>query len=142
MTAKINGTVSPDQFLTGNLNFYTVRTTLDIRPSATRDINDEAQVRLDKLVETISMRAQPIIMGGVTVSTEQKSTVTDLPAVAGMSGTTVTVYTVRFAVEHNMIWEVNGGNPTLAESLNGVAGFVFDYPTTDNNVAVSLNTLL
>lgn len=142
MVDKINGVVSPDQFLTGDLNFYTVRTTLDIRPSATKDIKDEAQHRLDKLVETISTRAQPIIMGAVKMTMEAKSSIADLPSAAAVSGTEVAVYTVRFAVEHNLTWEVTGNNPTLAETLNGVAGFVFDYPTTENNVSVTLATLL
>lgn len=139
---KIHGTSNPGQFLTGNLNFYTIRTTLDIRPSADKDPHDPAQSRLDKLVAVISTRAQPIILGGVQVTTEPKSSVTDLPAASAVQGSDVTVYTIRFAIEHNQAWEVNGNNPNLAETLNGVEGFVHAYPTTDNNVAVATAVLL
>lgn len=139
---KIHGTTNPGQFLTGNLNFYTIRTTLDIRPSAAKDPHDDAQARLDKLVAAVSTRAQPIILGAVTAVDEQKSSITDLPAASAASGSTVTVYTIRFAIEHNMAWEVNGNNPTLAETLHGVDGFVFTYPTTDNNVSVTMGALL
>lgn len=139
MTQKINGVAFPGQHLTGGLNYYTIRTTLDIRPSASHDIADAAQARLNKLVETISLRAQPVIMGTVKESVEQKSAITDLPVVAGMSGTTVTVYTFKFAIEHNLAWEVDGNNPTLAESLDGVAGFVYTVPTTGNNVSVTFS---
>lgn len=137
MTQKVHGVSFPGQHLTGGLNYYTVRTVLDIRPSADKDLNDAAQKRLNKLVETISLRAQPVIMGKVVESVEAKADITDLPAVAGMSGTDVTVYTLKFAIEHNLAWEVEGNNPTLAESLDGVEGFVFTVPTTGNNVSVT-----
>ncbi len=132
MTEKVNGTSFAGQFLTGGLNFYKVRTTLDIR--ATGVLSDASQKRLDKLVETISTRAQPVILSAVTESTETDPA--DLPSASG----SVTVYTLSFAIEHNMAWEVAGSkNPDLAESLDGIEGFVYDIAlTTDNNVAVAL----
>jgi hypothetical protein len=44
-----------------------------------------------------------------------------------------------FAIEHALAWEVEGSsNPSLAESLNGIAGFVYDIAdTTGNNVAIA-----
>lgn len=137
MTQKVNGVSFPGQHLTGGLNYYTVRTLLDIRPSADKDINDAAQKRLNKLVETISLRAQPVIMGKVVESVEAKADITDLPAVAALPDGNVTVYVLKFAIEHNLAWEVEGNNPTLAECLDGVEGFVFTVPTTGNNVAVT-----
>ncbi len=137
MTQKVHGVSFPGQHLSGGLNYYTVRTTLDIRPSADKDLNDAAQKRLNKLVETISLRAQPVIMGRVVESVEAKADVIDLPAVSALPGTDVTIYVLKFAIEHNFAWEVEGNNPTLAESLNGVEGFVFTVPTTANNVAVT-----
>lgn len=134
MTDKVNGTSFAGQFLTGGLNFYKVRTTLDIR--ATGVISDASQKRLDKLVETISLRAQPVIMSQVTSAV---ATADDLAAIPGaVSGNTI--YVLSFAIEHNMAWEVQGSsNPTLAESLDGIEGFVFDIAVTDdNNVAVAL----
>lgn len=132
MVTKINGMSAAGQFLTGGLNFYKVRTSLDIR--ATGVISDASQKRLDKLVQTISLRAQPVIMSAVTTSTETSPS--DLPGVTGST----TVYTLSFAIEHNMAWEVSGSaNPTLAETLDGVEGFVYDIGvTTSNNVAVAL----
>ncbi|MNK29864.1 hypothetical protein D3C87_482670 [compost metagenome] len=133
MTEKVNGTSFAGQFLTGGLNFYKVRTTLDIR--ATGVVGDASQKRLDKLVETISTRAQPVIMSAVTTTTETAPA--DLP---GAGAGAVTVYTLSFAIEHNMAWEVAGSkNPDLAESLDGVEGFVYDIATTnDNNVSAAL----
>lgn len=132
MTEKVNGVVAAGQHLTGGLNFYKIRTTLDIR--ATGVISDESQKRLDKVVETISTRAQPVIMSAVTTSVETNPA--DLPGATG----SVNVYTLSFAIEHNQAWEVeNSVYPTLAESLDGIEGFVFDIAVTnDNNVAVEL----
>ncbi|MNW11063.1 hypothetical protein D3C71_2084190 [compost metagenome] len=61
----------------------------------------------------------------------------DLPASGGVA---VDVYTLKFAIEHNKAWEVQGSpNPSLAECLNGIEGFVFELGvTTGNNVAVAL----
>uniref|UniRef100_UPI0013B3DF43 hypothetical protein n=1 Tax=Escherichia coli TaxID=562 RepID=UPI0013B3DF43 len=102
-----------------------------------------AQKRLDKLVETISTRAQPIIMGAVEMTMEDKDSITDLPAVSAVSGDEGAVYTFRCAIEHDQAWEVTGGNnPTIEESLHGVAGFVYDIPTNGNNVAVKMTVLL
>ena len=127
MVQKINGTTLAGQFLTGGLNFYKVRTTLNILP--TGDLSDESQARLDKLVEAISLRAQPVILSGVTSASETNPS--DL-ASGGM------VYTLSFAIEHNMAWEVQGSaNPTLAETLDGVAGFEYDGISA-GNVSVAL----
>lgn len=128
MTEKVNGTSFAGQFLTGGLNFYKVRTTLDIR--ATGVIGDASQKRLDKLVETISTRAQPVILSAVTSAVEAAPT--------DLVGTNVTVYTLSFAIEHNMAWEVAGSkNPDLAESLDGIEGFVNDGVAI-GNVSVQL----
>ena len=132
MTQKVHGTVAAGQALTGGLNFYTVRTSLDIR--ATGAIDDASQKRLDKLVETISLRAQPVILSAVTTTTETSPA--DLPGATG----SVTVYTLKFAIEHNQAWEMQDSkNPSLGETLDGIEGFVYDIATTTaNNVSVTL----
>lgn len=143
MTKKINGFSGAGQFLTGGLNFYTVVTTLDIRPDASKGTDaqgvdqfgyyeaTEAQKRLDKLVETISTRAQPVIMNSVVATTATAADADVLDVAVGGA-----VYKMTFAIEHNMAWEVSGSaNPTLAESLDGVAGFENDGVAA-GNVAV------
>jgi hypothetical protein len=142
MVEKVHGTSFPGQALTGNLNFYAIRTLLDIRPSAAKDPNDPAQKRLNKLIETISLRAQPVILGSVEVATELRSSNVDLPSRTDTvtypgTSTEVPVYTLIFAIEKNWAWEVVGvANPTLAESLNAVEGFVYEWPQNDNNVNI------
>jgi hypothetical protein len=157
MTEKVYGFSSPEQALTGNLNTYIVRTTLNILPTGTAtyatgggpNYSDvrivDSQYRLDKLVETISSRGQPIILGNVVTTTEVSPA--DLPVASG----TVTVYNLMFTIEHDQSWEVTGTNENLAETLNDLSsvsgfdsqpsvGFVYTSPTTSNNVSVQLVT--
>jgi len=131
---KINGTVFADQSLTGGLNYFTVRTTLDI--TADGVVSDANQTRLDKLVETISTRAQPVIIGAVT-TTSEAAPVADLPVSASQAGS-VTVYNFRFAIEHNLAWDAEA----LAEAFNGLLDFVYTTPTTNNNISVTMYTNL
>lgn len=134
MVEKVNGYASSGDFIRRNMDFYTVRTTLDITP--TGNLSDTSQKRFDFLVQTISLRAQPVILGNVFTTTEV-TPVADLPVtgVSYPSGSTVTVYNVRFAIEHEAAWE--DVPVTLEESLDGLYGFVNTVPATDNNVSVT-----
>lgn len=113
------------------LDFYTIRTTLDITPGA---YGTTSQNRLNALIEVIGLRAQPIIVSVEPVTSETAPV--DLP-VAG-SGS-VSVYVMKFALEHFGAW--SGATPSLAESLNGVLDFVFANGSTDNVAVVRYNAL-
>ena len=159
---KVHGTSFPREFLTGRMDFFTVRTTVDLTlddPQPTdefwegqgADPADVSQQRFDRLVETVSLRAQPVILGEVLVETET-APVSDLPSTQSLStGASVTVYTVRFGIEHQGAWE---DAESLAAALDGVKprdtntgaeldGFVWDgVDPSNNNVAVYLNEFL
>jgi hypothetical protein len=148
MTDKVHGFSWPGQHLTGNLNTYIVRTLVNITPTGTASYSlgtgpnysdvrvNDSQYNLDNLVQTISGRGQPIFMGNIVTTTETSPS--DLPAAGTVSP--VTVYSMMFMIEHNQSWEVTGNNPDLAETLNGVLGFVYTTPTANNNVSVTLVT--
>lgn len=133
MVQQVNGVSKAGDFIRRNMDFYTVRTTLDITP--TGNLSDASQKRFDFLVRTISTRAQPVILGNV-FTTQEVAPVADLPitSVSYPSGATVIVYNVRFAIEHEEAWE--NVPVTLEESLDGLHGFVFTVPSTENNVSV------
>ncbi len=134
MVEKVNGYASAGDFIRRDMDFYTVRTTLDITP--TGDLSDISQKRFDFLVQTVSLRAQPVILGNV-FTTLEVAPVADLPitGVSYPSGASVTVYNVRFAVEHQNAWE--DVPVSLEESLDGFFGFVYTVPATENNVSVT-----
>jgi hypothetical protein len=104
------------------LDFYLIRTTLDIRPAG---YGTESQARLNSIIEAIGQRAQPIIVS-VETPVEETSPV-DIPAAS--KGAHM-VYAMKFALEHFGAWE--GATPTLAQVLHGVAGFVNDESASDN----------
>lgn len=62
-TTRVNGVAQSGQKVTGSVEFATVSTSVDIRPGAAA-----SQAALDKLCEVMSMRGQPVIVGGVTGS--------------------------------------------------------------------------
>lgn len=130
------------QNLTGGLDFFTVYTTANITPTGVRkytsgtfetnyqdqlDLTDAAtasQYNLDKLIQIISTRGQPVFISGISSGATVPSTVTDFTPAEG-----ATVYTLQFATEHNFSWDVDLFNTpvleTLAATLNGVGGFVY-----------------
>lgn len=75
MTDKVNGKASAGEFLGSNLDFYIVTST-------TRFDNDQAL--LDKVVETISLNGQPVILAAPTWSSP--------------------TCTIKFAIEHASAW--------------------------------------
>lgn len=138
MAQKINGlNHGSRQNLTGGLDTYTIYTTVNITPTGVRkyvdgtlatnyrdqlDLTDAAtlsQYNLDKLIEVLSSRGQPVIISGITSGATVPSSVTDFTPASG-----ATVYSIQFSNEHNMAWDVVN-NPTLAETLNGVGSFVY-----------------
>lgn len=161
MVEKVNGYFAGGEHLTGNMDFFTLRTTLNIKPNGVvapvemvtlpyTDINgttynDEGsynsakvvQDRFDKLIQTIATKAQPIILGGVT-SASETGPVADIPA-ASVTGDPYTVYTLKFAIEHTEAWATGDD---IEAALNGIANFVSTSPTTNNNVAVVRNATL
>lgn len=154
MTDKIHGFVgrawngkvdNSAMALTGSLDIFTLRTTVDITPTGTATYENggeatnfvdarvhDSQWALDKIIQVISTRGQPVVLTNVTKSTE--SSPADLPA----AGASATVYSFTFMIEHAGSWYDNNGNLMLPTALNGVAGLVFTTPTTGNNVSVSL----
>jgi hypothetical protein len=98
---KVNGKAFAGEFLTGNLQFYSVSTAVDISGASAL-----SQAALDKLVEVISLNGQPVIMGA--------------PVRAG------SVYTLKFAVEHTGSW---GSDAALVAAIKA-HGPMFAADTT------------
>lgn len=104
------------EFIGGNLDFYTFRTLLDITSG---EHDSEGQQRLNRLIQVISMRCQPII---INIEEEKETSPADFENVTGE----VTVYTLKFAFEHEGAWDTT---PTLQDELVGVCGFDLENTT-------------
>lgn len=60
MTLPRSGAMTSQEVVTGNIEFYTLFTSLDITP--TGDYTDDTQKDFESLVQVIGLRAMPIIM--------------------------------------------------------------------------------
>jgi len=99
MTDKIHSfAATPDQFLSGGLPMFTATVTGANLTTLTGTEEPHAAA-LDKLIEVISLRAQPVVLG------------------------TPNATTLRFAVEHNEIF----GDLT-AFNAEATAAFAADFP--------------
>ena len=103
------------------LDFYLIRTTLDITPGA---YESTSQKRLNALIEVIGMRAQPIIVSVEPPNVEVNPA--DLPVSTGST----TVFAFKFAIEHYGAWA--GSVPSLEHAINGVLDFVHTNSVLDN----------
>jgi hypothetical protein len=156
MVDKIHGFTSTGyEALTGNLDFFTVRTLVPVLTNG-QDVSADfpgapvsavlvgdatTQGHLDVMVETISLRAQPVIMSLVEVTRETVISVTDLPGVENEGDSHATVYTLKFAIEHTQAWDAD----LLGEALDAAAGpFVYRIPSGSpgNNVSVVIKNTL
>jgi len=131
MTERVNGNSFPSESLTGNMDFFVIRTTLDITPTGV--VADESQARFESLIEAFSTRAQPVIIGNV-YETAEVGPIPDLPVTSISSGATITVYNIKVAMEHANAWDNTGVD--LADTLDGVCWVVSNIPTDDNNISV------
>lgn len=89
---KIHGFVStPDQFMSGGMEMFTVTVAEDIKTKDAKGLN----AKLDVLVETVSMKAQPVVMGEVkgsgpytlTFAVEHKDSIVPAALVAALKAT-------------------------------------------------------
>lgn len=136
-----DGVSGPAETLVGDLDFFTVKTLVELQSDG--GIDDDPQQRFDLLIEAIGLRAQPVVLSSVSMR----------PAEAGeFLGTNQTsgsepVYYFKFAVEHSTLWTESGNtdlgkaNQGLAEQFDGLtlqdgtdAGFVADG--VDDNIEV------
>lgn len=158
MTDKINGFVGRAGYvngqpavdnsamaLTGSLDIFNLYTTVDITPTGKSSYNaatqatnyvetrvHDSQWLLDKIIEVISTRGQPVVLTNVSSST----VAADAASTAG--GLSGTVYQFTFMIEHAASWFDNNGKLMLPEALNGVGSLVYVDGGASNNVAVSL----
>jgi hypothetical protein len=85
---KVNGHAASGEHLTSNIDYFTITTPVDL---ANATIANNVATALDKLIEIVSLRGQPVIMGTV-------------------QGTGP--YTLNFATEHFGSWAVEPASPT------------------------------
>lgn len=143
MTRKVHGFADVDESLGKNYDFFIFRTVIDIRPTGVIvPLNDpnyidnvtlpvtikgvtyttaaaynaalNSQRLFNLLIETISLRGQPVIVGDVFV-VNQNAPDPQLP-ITNTYSSPYDVYNLRFVVEHNQSWDPD----ELEDALNGL----------------------
>ena len=111
MTVRINGAARGGEFISSNLQFYIMYTSIDI--TQTGSYSDATQKDFDAIVQMIAMFSQVII-------SNDPVNVSDLNA-NGAPTLTGAGYVFKFAVEHPDVFADNG-DPLgkLTNSMNGV----------------------
>lgn len=81
---QVNGKVTGEQALTLSMDFFTITTSVNILQGA---FSDASQKALNKLIEVVSQKVQPVLLG-----------------VSFSDGGTPPVYTIKLASEHTGCW--------------------------------------
>ena len=166
MTNKVHGFANlHSQNLTGGIDVWKFVTTVDITPTGARvytpatlannyhdqidltDASTKSQYLLDKVIETISLRGQPVLLSSVTSTAITAANASQFQDASGnpIFPTAVagaTVYSFVFMIEHDGSWDVSGANnPTLSEAVGAVDGFEYGTANPGNFVvqAVAAN---
>lgn len=113
MSLNKNAKASVSESIGSNLDFYTIRSTVNFAAVTTAP-----ETVLDTVIRTISLRSQPVIMNLEP---------SEVAAAGDADGFTVgaTVYTLKFALEHARAWEALGST-ALKDAL--VASGAFTAP--------------
>ena len=141
---RVHGFSYPGNHIGAGLNYYTIYTTVDITPTGIgalivprgnppgvyTDTVSNSQLMLDKLIETISLRAQPVVMSQITSMAYSDYVNTATPTFHPASGT---VWSMSFAIEHNGAWDTMQIGRTNSVNPVGVArGPITGGPTPYN----------
>mgnify|MGYP005631461349 FL=1 len=121
---KAGGLVTSSETLTGDVEFFTLFTTLDI--TATTDFTDDTQKDFESLVQVISLRAQPQLMN-TPITVDGVSAELDDYGAPTLTGAG---WVFKFAFEHQGSHTID----TLKDELNGI---VLNGGTIDTKSSVN-----
>ena len=126
MTLQRAGAMGSVEVLTGNIEFFTLYTTLDIR--VTGNFNDNSQKDFESVVQVIGLRAMPTVMNNPVYLNGAGANLLEnygAPSITGAG------YIFKFATEQPGSHTVQ----TLVDELNGV---VLNAGTIDTKSSINM----
>ena len=117
----------PSESVTGNIEYFTLFTTIDI--TATGDYEDKSQRIFDNIISLISMRAQPIVVASPYEVTTIESE--GAPSLTGAG------FVFKFIVEHSGIFATVDQNYQIDDPLFYLK-YMFDGVTIEEEDFQSL----
>lgn len=127
MTLERKTTSKPSEHLTGNIEYFTLFTTVDI--TSTGNYEDKSQRIFDNIISLISMRAQPIVVASPYSVTAIEN--------EGAPSLTGTGYVFKFIVEHTGIFASVDENYQIDDPLYYLK-YMFDGITIEEEVFESM----
>ena len=125
MALTRSGAMNNQEVLSGNIEFYTLFTSLDI--TRTGDFSDNTQKDFESIVQVISLRAMPVVMNNPVAISGSGSVVLENYGAPTMTGAG---WIFKFAFEREGVHTIT----TLTDELNGIVlnGGTIDTKSTVN----------
>ena len=119
------GAMASSESLSGNIEFYTLFTTLDI--TQTGDYADDSQKDFESVVQVIGLRAQPVVMNNPVLLNGTGQNVLENYGAPTLTGAG---WIFKFAFEREGVHTID----TLKDELNGI---VLNGGTIDTKSSVN-----
>ena len=126
MVGQRAGAMGSSEVVSGNIEFYTLFTTINI--ARTGDYSDNTQKDFESIVQVIGLRAQPVVMN---IPVELNVVGPNLLEHYGAPSITGAGYIFKFAFEREGVHRVD----TLIDELNGI---VLNAGTIDTKSSINM----
>jgi hypothetical protein len=126
MVGQRAGAMGSSEVVSGNIEFYTLFTTINI--ARTGDYSDNTQKDFESIVQVIGLRAQPVVMNNPV---ELNGVGQNLLENYGAPSITGSGYIFKFAFEREGVHTVD----TLRDELNGI---VLNAGTIDTKSSINM----
>ena len=126
MSLTRSGAMGSSEVVSGNIEFYTLFTTIDI--TRTGDFSDNTQKDFESVVQVIGLRAQPVVMNNPVALNGSGANVLENYGAPTLTGAG---YIFKFAFEREGVHSVD----TLKTELNGI---VLNGGTIDTTSSINM----
>lgn len=126
MVGQRSGAMGSSEVVSGNIEFYTLFTTMDI--TRTGDYSDNTQKDFESIVQVIGLRAQPVVMNNPVQLNGVGANVLEnygAPSITGAG------FIFKFAFEREGVHTVD----TLRDELDGI---VLNAGTVDTKSSINM----
>jgi len=126
VTGERSGAMGSSEVVSGNIEFYTLFTTINI--TRTGDFSDNTQKDFESVVQVIGLRAQPVVMNNPVSLNGVGAQVLENYGAPSLTGAG---YIFKFAFEREGVHSID----TLKAELNGI---VLNGGTIDTTSSVNM----
>tara|TARA_B100000886_G_C20251490_1_gene419001 strand:+ start:77 stop:481 length:405 start_codon:yes stop_codon:yes gene_type:complete len=126
MSLTRSGAMGSSEVVSGNIEFYTLFTTIDI--TSTGDFSDNTQKDFESVVQVIGLRAQPVVMNNPVALNGSGANVLENYGAPTLTGAG---HIFKFAFEREGVHSVD----TLKTELNGI---VLNGGTIDTESSINM----